>query len=463
MFGADSRSVRAVLLVAVVLFLATVPALVAQDWTELKPVHVPPARQDAAMAQYGTGSTVLMFGGRDISTQKVFGESWIWNGSDWTQYTPSVGTIPPARFGAAMAYDPVSGKAVLFGGADSNGNLLSDTWLFGSFCFTLLGARNCTAPSWTNVTSTIAPPARAFAGMAYDPARGRIVLNGGENKLDNPVTGCGYWSDSPLTDTWEFDTGTNTWTKPTTVFGTANTMSGTLAQCTTGSTSPVMEFGGFLNQPSPESFVYSANFIEGVGLVGSWTSFSPATKPPHRHSAGMAFYPVSGQDVLFGGETCTVCFLESDTWSGNCAANTVTWHQMTPAHNPGARCSQAMATGPNGLTVLLFGGQGEGSAPFFFPTDDADTWVWGLRAACLPLDGSTIPTNSKVTCQFTAAEGIDFLGWEAAGLAPVFGYQVDTSFEALRPGDASITARWADADGIHSSTLHYTIEERKHK
>ncbi len=461
MFGADSRSGRAVVLVAVLVFLASAPALLAQDWTQLKPAHVPPARQDAAMAQFGNGSDVVMFGGRNIGSLKTFGETWIWNGSDWAQYTPSIGSIPPARFGATMAYDPVSGKAVLFGGADASGNVHSDTWIFGSVCFTLLGVRNCSAPSWTNVTSAIAPPARAFAGMAYDPARGRIVLNGGENKLDNLFGGCGYWSDSPLTDTWEFDASTNSWTKPTTVFGTANTMSGTLAQCTAGSSSPVMEFGGFLNQPSNDAFVYSANFIEGVGLVGSWTSFAPATKPAHRHGAGMAFYPVSGQDVLFGGETCTVCFLESDTWSGNCAANTVTWRQLTPVHNPGPRCSQAMATGANGLTVLLFGGaEDTGTSP---NPDMPDTWVWGLRAACLPADSSTIPANSKVTCQFTPAEGIDFLGWEAAGLAPVYGDRLDTNFEAVHPGDASITARWADADGIHSSTLHYTIEERRHR
>jgi hypothetical protein len=55
-----------------------------------------------------------------------FGDTWTWDGTTWTQQRPA--TSPPARFDGAMAYDVITGTAVLFGGTDSAGSLLGDTW-----------------------------------------------------------------------------------------------------------------------------------------------------------------------------------------------------------------------------------------------------------------------------------------------------------------------------------------------
>jgi len=46
----------------------------------------------------------------------------------WIQESPA--NMPPARFGAAMAYDAAHGVAVLFGGEDDSSNRFSDTWLW---------------------------------------------------------------------------------------------------------------------------------------------------------------------------------------------------------------------------------------------------------------------------------------------------------------------------------------------
>jgi hypothetical protein len=97
----------------------------------------------------------------------------------------SPSTSPPARAYASMAYDPATGKIVLFGGSGNSGDL-SDTWTFDG-------------TNWTELSTTASPPARDSASFAYDAATGKIVLFGGEGNGGN------------LGDTWTFD-GTN-WTQ----------------------------------------------------------------------------------------------------------------------------------------------------------------------------------------------------------------------------------------------------------
>lgn len=47
----------------------------------------------------------------------------------WTKQHPA--TSPPARAGAAMAYDAASGAAVLFGGGGGTTGIFDDTWTWG--------------------------------------------------------------------------------------------------------------------------------------------------------------------------------------------------------------------------------------------------------------------------------------------------------------------------------------------
>jgi hypothetical protein len=72
----------------------------------------PPARTGAAIAFDAANGTVVLFGGNGRS--RSLGDTWIWDGSAWTQAHPS--TSPPARSGAQMTYDPVSHDLVLVGG-----------------------------------------------------------------------------------------------------------------------------------------------------------------------------------------------------------------------------------------------------------------------------------------------------------------------------------------------------------
>jgi len=54
-------------------------------------------------------------------------DRWEWDGSAWIERTPA-GRKPPARCKHALAYDSARGRLVLFGGFGVSGEPLQDTW-----------------------------------------------------------------------------------------------------------------------------------------------------------------------------------------------------------------------------------------------------------------------------------------------------------------------------------------------
>jgi len=156
-------------------------------WTQKSPDTSPPARAGAAMA-YDTGhQQVVLFGGW-IGSKNVLGDTWTWNGTDWTLLRTA--HAPSARDGMSMAYDTAHGQMVLFGGQDANSIVLGDTWTWNG-------------TDWTLRNPAQSPPGRSGMGMAYDAAMSNVVIFGGGN--DNPSV------NESLDDTWMWD-GTN-WTQ----------------------------------------------------------------------------------------------------------------------------------------------------------------------------------------------------------------------------------------------------------
>ena len=225
-----------------------------------------------------------------------------------------------------------------------------------------------------------------------------------------------------------------------------------------------MLFGGTVGSSIPLGDTWNFFFANEIGDI--WGPLSPSSHPLARFGHGMAYYPVSLFDVLYGGNVGFVegigAVIAADTWNGKC---TPSWAQATPAHNPGPRWLQGMTTGPSGMKVVLFGGSdlAFGSA---FPNgrDRNDTWVWGRQVACLPVDGSQLSVGSEVICQFDALFDPDamFGGWSAIGFAPPFRTELTQTFHTEHPGTATITASWTDATGAHDQTFNYIIVPRHH-
>ncbi len=208
-------------------------------WTELSPATSPSARSQASMAYDPATSQLILFGGS--TGPASLGDTWEWNGTTWTKLAPI--NNPLARYGASLAYDPATSQLVLYGGfepggAPANG---SDTWIWNGTNWTeavaqtglpagygasmafdssssqliLFGGFNVghvtttvtnqtwswNGTAWTQVKPVTSPPARGAASMAYDPAISKLVLFGGDGNNNT----------APFTDTWTW--GGTTWTQ----------------------------------------------------------------------------------------------------------------------------------------------------------------------------------------------------------------------------------------------------------
>lgn len=139
----------------------------------------PAARADAAMCHDAVGDRILLFGGRDPATGKVYADTWQLDANGWQV----VGTSRPmtGRFGHAMGYLPGSKAVVLFGGRAANaGQFDAETWQFHN-------------DVWTRRNPGTVPPAMVFPEAAYDAHNGVLLVVG-------DVGGS-----SAKLETWEFD------------------------------------------------------------------------------------------------------------------------------------------------------------------------------------------------------------------------------------------------------------------
>ena len=154
------------------------------DWTEQTPLTVPPERANHAISFDAASGTVVMFGGYSSQKNAPLGDMWSWDGSDWTELTPT--DLPTARYDMAMAYDSDRQRIVLFSGTPMSGSSQNDFWEWNG-------------TDWSEVTASVGPSVGFFnngMSMAYDPSHKRmVVLIGGET---NDSTW--QWDGATLTD-----------------------------------------------------------------------------------------------------------------------------------------------------------------------------------------------------------------------------------------------------------------------
>jgi hypothetical protein len=307
-------------------------------WTEMDDIG-PFARTNAAMVFDTNRKVTVLFGGigtAGISGMNVIpGDTWQWDGSDWTQLSESG---PTARASHAMAFDSNRNRIVLFGGASTV--TLGDTWEFDG-------------QDWTQVQD-IGPEARSAHCMAYDSVGKRSILFGGFS-INN----------SPLNDTWAWDG--NEWVKigefgPSARFNAAMASNG-------GS---LVLFGGGINpaDPATPAQVF-ADTWEFDGKL--WTQMQDIGPGPLQGTS-MAFDSARGRVVLFGGLTSfkapegsgLVDFLSGFTWEAPVATNVISSAPVGVASvslPPNVRSEQPVIihitlTGPapQGGAVVFLGG-----------------------------------------------------------------------------------------------------------
>ncbi len=311
----------------------TIPS-VGVDWSQLNPATSPTARAVASMAFDPATGQLVLFGGTKSGARN---DTWAWDGSTWHDVTPTSGN-PPARSGASMAFDPATGQLILFGGNNGYSSYFNDTWSWDG-------------TSWTNFTPASGSPAvRGYASMAFDPLTGQLILFGGYNggylndtwawdgsswiplnpaaspsvrqgssMAFDPATGQfilfgGTDNDSYLNDTWAWDG--STWT--------------TLSPATSPSARRARSLA--FNPAIGQLILFGGYSFRGYGNSGflgdtwawdgsTWTQLSPVTSPLARYLASMAFDPATGQLILFGGVGSSGSLL-NDTWELTVVADT---------------------------------------------------------------------------------------------------------------------------------------------
>ncbi len=310
-------------------------------------------------------SVALDAGRRRLVVVSGLGQVHEWDGQQWW----AIGNATPAGIeaGAPFAWDPVSGHCLLYGGVTAAS---ADTWAWNGF-------------AWLRLPTGGSPGPRAGAALALDPGSGRLLLYGG---------------DATATDTWQWS-GSDWLRLPTSgdpgpqvgarlvaddlgvlLLATAGARQGDLFALRQG---VWRQLGNLPARPaSRQQTAWAHDRVRGtlVGFGGhgnagvvppdqtmlfdrGWLPCRPATNPPLRHSAHLAWSSVEQEVLLFGG-LYRGSTLRGDTWSWNGSD----WRNRQPAHAPPARLGAVMTEDPGG-GVLLFGGTDNSS---WF----GDTWRW---------------------------------------------------------------------------------------
>ncbi len=226
----------------------------------------------------------------------------------------------------AMAYDRARRRVVLFGGEGSM-DRADRTWEWNG-------------RAWAQRSPSTSPSARESHSMAYDDARGRVVLFGGSDQS------------GLLADTWEWDG--SSWVEK--ARGTGPPPRGGHAMAYDSARGRIVLFGGYGNgRELADTWEWDGN---------SWAERTSAASPSAREGHAMAYDAARGRTVVFGGLHESGTFL-SDTWEWDGD----TWNEQKPASSPPARGAHAMAYSSERGEVLLFGGTQN-------PGELADTWVW---------------------------------------------------------------------------------------
>lgn len=266
---------------------------------------------------------------------------------------------PPARYGAALAYDPSRGFVILFGGYNGgsyNAGYLGDTWEYKG-------------GTWQQVTVSNAPLPRDQAGFDYDPNLGEFLLFGGYGCSTSACSSLAY-----MGDTWTFNDNSNTWTQ-------LSPSNSPLARSSVGMTydtalSETILYGGTDNAHTfGDIWQYSG---------GNWNPISTTGGIPARSNMGMVYDAHDGYLLVFGG-CCSSTGPYGDTWylSGS------TWTQVTPFPSPAARDGLAMAYDSTGGFVLLFSGINSWVSPSVIY---GDTWEY-VSGGWTQLSPTTAPPS----------------------------------------------------------------------
>ena len=342
-------AVAALLPVAVLVFVdggravaAGPPSGPTVDWTTATPSASPPPLTNAAAAYDPDSSTLVLFGGVDSLSHTLSDQTWIWNGSTWTEAKMGAGQ-PPARQWAAMAFDSALHELILFGGQAENGTLLNDTWAWNGV-------------SWVEPETGISPEPRSGAALAYDRS-GNLVLFGGTGY--GPGGGSASTTTLPpigsptitRADTWEWTSGG--WRQAPTQATPPPARAGAVISYD-GTNHTTVLFGG----SSTSSGANPAKLLGDTWIWNgsAWAATKPAHAPTARAGGAGDWFPTLRGMLIVGGQGANGNLGDAWVWSGS------DWLQAKVVGADPARSWGAGGFDVRTAALTVFGGTGNGGS-----------------------------------------------------------------------------------------------------
>lgn len=225
------------------------------SWSNRTPAVNPPAQVCAGAFDTTRQVLVAVFGNQSTGLQ-----TWEWNGVVW-QLRQNGGLQPRQAFG--LAFDAARNVTVLFGGYAGNDYGFADTWAWNG-------------TNWTQVMFG-GPSPRWSVGMSYDPQNQVVLLFGGEGRINGNQAVHG--------DTWEWN---------------------------------------------------GIYWLNHFGLPG----------PPARRAAGRLVRDgVQQRTLLYGGSTLTSTLFDTWSWDGSA------WTQLAVTGDPGAGAAELVFDDARGVFV----------------------------------------------------------------------------------------------------------------
>ena len=354
------------------------------DWTQQQPNVSPPARSTQTMTFDSVRQQVVMFGGATANGNGVLDDTWLWDGSNWSQATPA--TSPTARAFHSAAWDDANHVVVMFGGStnvnDPYDTTLGDTWTWNG-------------TTWTQQQPTTSPPSRTQASMVFDPTLQQTVMFDGFLAGFAPNDGTWLWDGSDWAQ-WS-------------VNGTAPPAEACAGVAFDTSTDKMLLFGGNANNATNSdlwqwdsdngatqltsmagetigpmdryydvaAYDHARQTLVMYGGVNGINQFDNATwtwdgtawthqlvdQPPQRAYSGFADDELHQLVVMFGGSWGPAL---NDTWLWDGSS----WSNANPVDAPPARSQPAMSYDVARQVVVLFSGSDSNGNSL------ADTWLW---------------------------------------------------------------------------------------
>ena len=387
------------------------------NWRQDAPRTIPGGRAESAMVYDPVSRTIVMFGGlaNNWTGSVALSDTWVWDGTNWVEQYPT--NSPTARFGMSAVFDSALGEIIVNGGSTSFGALpgLSDTWAYDSRAnsWSLIAGANPAIYKSSGIAphaTSIFPPARTAASMAYDGSSSQIVLFTGYDangvtlihgfqsflapsvkveasvlaqvageQIQNPTEGV------PETWTWN-----GQWSSHTPISPVARSSASLVSMPSTPESATILLFGG-------ESIFGSALGDTWTWGKDHWSEITPADSPPPRFGASSFYDYVTHQVIMFGGTSSSGRVL-NDTW----AWTGTNWEQLHPGSSPPARTG-AVATSISSSPTPFYLQPSDGFDNFheiqegilFGGTSSSgrvlnDTWAW-TGANWVPLNPSISP------------------------------------------------------------------------